>query len=342
MQNDRKQAANPQWECGLKLKGFGYGDDLSNWRSELIDYSRPSASKIRKSAITEWYVNKPEGLEQGFTLNAPPIRHGTRSGSDGLRLSLQVIGDLKAETVSNQAIILKDKQGRAALSYDKLAAWDADGKSLAAKISVHDNKIMLNVDDRDARYPVTIDPLISAPQKLTASDAAASDAFGTSVALSEDGAFALIGAYGDASSKGSAYVFRRVSGTWSQEAKLTDASGVAGDNFGWAVSLSFGTAAIGAPGTASEKGAVVIFTRDNAGIWTKQGTLVGADSAAGDRFGRSVSINALGANNATVIAGAYQDDDAVGANQGSAYVFVLNNGLWTQQQKLVASDGRGR
>ena len=58
--------------------------------------------------------------------------------------------------------------------------------------------------------------------KLTASDAAAGDRFGISVAVS--GETAVIGSPGDddaASASGSAYVFVRSGGTWSQQAKLT-------------------------------------------------------------------------------------------------------------------------
>jgi FG-GAP repeat protein len=40
----------------------------------------------------------------------------------------------------------------------------------------------------------------------------------------------------------------------------------------------------------------------------------------------------------TVVFGAPFDDGAAGDNQGSAYVFVRSGGVWTQQQKLEASD----
>ncbi|HQR36700.1 MAG TPA: putative Ig domain-containing protein, partial [Blastocatellia bacterium] len=335
LQNDRKQAANPQWEFGLKLKGFGYGDDLSELGQGELTFNG-NRIEIRKSAITEWYVNKPEGLEQGFTLNAPPIRHGTRSGSDGLRLSLQVIGDLNAETVSNQAVILKDKQGRAALSYDKLAAWDADGKSLAATMSVHDNEIMLNVDDRDARYPVIIDPLISQQQKWLASDGAGGDAFGTSIAIS--GNFAIVGAWGDDSDKGSAYVFLRgASGFWSQQVKLTASDGAAGDNFGRSVSISGNTAVIGAwrdnLGNNQFQGSVYVFTYNNP-AWTQQAKLLDNNGGAFDQFGQSVSISGN-----TLVVGAHQHNPNGVSDQGAAYVYYRSGNTWTLQQKLIAADG---
>ena len=50
-------------------------------------------------------------------------------------------------------------------------------------------------------------------------------------------------------------------------------------------------------------------------------------------FGNSVAISGE-----TVVVGAQFDDGAAGFEQGSAYVFVRSGGVWTQQQKLEASD----
>ena len=73
--------------------------------------------------------------------------------------------------------------------------------------------------------------------KLTAADAAAGDQFGLSVSVSGD--TAVVGAFGDddaGSTSGSAYVFVRSGGAWSQQAKLTAAGAAAGDQFGRSVS----------------------------------------------------------------------------------------------------------
>ncbi|UCF65755.1 MAG: FG-GAP repeat protein, partial [bacterium] len=57
------------------------------------------------------------------------------------------------------------------------------------------------------------------------------------------------------------------------------------------------------------------------------------DGAQDDYFGISVSIAGDYA-----IVGAYQDDD-LGNNSGSAYIFMRNASSWNQQIKLTASDG---
>ena len=72
---------------------------------------------------------------------------------------------------------------------------------------------------------------------LTAVDSGEGNLFGHSVAL--DGAVAIVGAPGDASSAGAVYSFvRQAAGNWTAEEKLVAADGEAGDEFGWDVALS--------------------------------------------------------------------------------------------------------
>ena len=85
--------------------------------------------------------------------------------------------------------------------------------------------------------------------KLTASDGAADDYFGFSVSVDKD--TIVIGAYGDddkGSLSGSAYAFVRDKNGWIEEAKLTASDGVAGDYFGFSVSVDKDTIVIGAYG----------------------------------------------------------------------------------------------
>jgi len=86
--------------------------------------------------------------------------------------------------------------------------------------------------------------------KLTASDAAAGDGFGVSLAFSGD--TAVIGAYTDDEAggvdAGSAYVFTRSGDpeVWTEQSKLTASDGAAEDWFGLAVALDADTPVIGA------------------------------------------------------------------------------------------------
>ncbi|MFN8000664.1 MAG: putative Ig domain-containing protein [Acidobacteriota bacterium] len=320
-----KNSARSQWAFGLQLTRLGHGETLSAvGDGETITHG--DRIEIRKPGITEWYVNKPEGLEQGFTI------HERQVSDQPLRLALQVSGDLRPElSAHKQAIILKDRAGRARLSYDKLAAWDADGKQLPATMTVKEQEITLTVDERAARYPVTIDPMIAQQQKLTAADGAAQDKLGSSVSLK--GNSAIAGAPGDNSGKGSAYVFAFNGSSWTQ-AKLQAPDGSTGDSFGWSVAIDGTTAVVGAPYDDSQRGSVYVFVYGG-GIWSFQARLTASDStvADGDRFGWSVSLSGN-----SVIVGAYQDDGNAGQNQGAAFVFTRTGTTWTQQQKLVSAD----
>jgi hypothetical protein len=172
--------------------------------------------------------------------------------------------------------------------------------------------------------------------KLTATDGAAGDEFGYSVALSGD--TAVVGAARDddkGNDSGSAYVFTRSGTSWSLQAKLTAADGAAGDVFSISVALSGDTAVIGADldnEKGENSGAAYVFTRSGS-TWSQQAKLTAADGAAGDLFGIRVALSGD-----TAVIGAARDDDK-GDNSGAAYVFIRSGTTWSQQAKLTAADG---
>ncbi|MHC4976917.1 MAG: hypothetical protein ACYTF7_09985 [Planctomycetota bacterium] len=178
--------------------------------------------------------------------------------------------------------------------------------------------------------------MASGPIKLFAPDAAGDDAFGYSISVSGD--TLLVGAIGDddnGSGSGSAYVYRWSGGGWVFEAKLTASDGASGDAFGSAVAMDGGTALIGAQytdGGGALSGSAYVFVRSGT-TWTEQAKLMASDAALGDQFGEAVALDGD-----TALVGAFDDDDAAGADQGSAYVFVRSGSTWTQQAKLLASD----
>jgi len=160
--------------------------------------------------------------------------------------------------------------------------------------------------------------------QLNGTGGAASDEFGVSVGISGD--TAIVGANKTNAAQGSAYVFTRSGGVWTQQAQLTATGGAGGDEFGTSVSIAGDAAVVGAPkddvGPNSDQGSAYVFIRSGA-AWTQQAQLNGAGGAANDEFGRSV---ALGGDK--VAAGAPLSDASVSvplapqaANQGSAFFF---------------------
>lgn len=173
----------------------------------------------------------------------------------------------------------------------------------------------------------------------TASDGAAGDAFGREVAISGD--YAIVGTSGDDvganSDQGSAYVFVREGGSWSQQAKLTASDGASGDTFGTSVAISGNFALIGSPnddnGAITNQGSAYVYVRSGTS-WTQQAKLTASDGAALDLFGSSVAISGTSA-----LVGANSDQIGFNLYQGSAYVFVQAGLGWIQSAKLTASDG---
>ena len=124
--------------------------------------------------------------------------------------------------------------------------------------------------------------------KLTASDGAANDYFGHSVAV--DGDTAVVGTFGDG--PGAAYVYTRQLGAWSRVAKLTASDGSTDHWFGYSVGVDGDTVVVGARLHNSGEGAAYVFTKPPNG-WVTTSTaakLTPSDGAGSDYFGQSVAV----------------------------------------------------
>jgi len=335
----------------VALRGYGYGNAL-----RAVDTAAPEASVNRveygHGPLTEWYLNGPLGLEQGFTLSEPP---GPADGQP-LTIALALSGDLTAAVdQSRTGLTLTSRQGEAELRYSGLAAHDATGRELPAWLELQGERLLLKVDDTKTRYPVVIDPWVQLAE-LTASDGAAGDSLGFSVATTNTptptvvvGApYATIGTNGD---QGAAYVFVEPKRGWSsnmtQTAKLTASDGRPGDTLGWCVSISGSksgsTVVASAPGARvdghAQEGAVYVFVEPSKGwpaTMTQTGKLTARGGKPGDWLGYSVSISGD-----TVVAGA-PEAAVTWDEQGEVYVFVAPRG-WrrsmTQTAELTVSNG---
>jgi FG-GAP repeat len=331
-----RPANDPAWQMNMKLSGIGYGKDIQPVASGAMT-TRGNRVEYRHDQLTEWYLNGPLGLEQGFTLNRPPAN---KSQAGGLVLAITLSGDLQAVPNANgREIQFRTAQDKTALRFRDLYVFDTTGRKLASRFISTKTGYGFRVDDTSAVYPLTIDPLLITEQaKLTASDDVApfTGEFGVSVAV--DGDTAVVGAPRDdagGSDSGSAYVFVRSESSWTEEAKLTASDAAADDFFGSSVAVSGDTVVVGAFGNddaGTDSGSAYVFVRSGSS-WSQQQKLTASDGAAGDRFGGSVAVSGD-----TVVVGAFRDDDA-GDNSGSAYVFVGSGSSWTEEAKLTASDG---
>ncbi|RMD82834.1 MAG: hypothetical protein D6815_08225 [Candidatus Dadabacteria bacterium] len=299
--------------------------------------------EYRHEGVTEWYENGPLGLEQGFTVKERPTR-------EPLRLELEQGGTLRPEIAKGgRELVLHGSDGAPVLLNSGLVAWDATGRRLPARLELSKRTLVIEVDDTDAEYPVTVDPFVQLA-KLLASDGRGGDTFGWSVAVSGD--TVVIGAplknIAGNSAQGAAYVFVRPPTGWAdmtETAKLVASDGAPADGFGMSVAIDADTVVVGAPtsdvGGNIDQGSAYVFVKPSggwAGTLTESAKLVASDGASYDQLGNSVAISGD-----TVIAGAIGDDVGANSDQGSVYVFVKPAGGWTgtlvESAKLTASDG---
>jgi len=155
--------------------------------------------------------------------------------------------------------------------------------------------------------------------KLTASDGAAFDEFGVSVAL--DAGTAVVGAhYADVvfSGQGAAYAFFGDGDTWSEQGKLVSDDAFFGDEFGFSVAVAGDTAAVGAlfadAGGTENEGEAYIFSRAG-GVWSEAAKLFPDTATMGGEFGIGVAVQGD-----TAIVGA-ESAPVDGEFRGAAYVF---------------------
>ena len=360
------------WQWGLELKSYGLGEkQRAIGGTPAVKAEGQRLTYQWDAAVQEWWVNDARGLEHGFTIaerpSDPLILHPS-----SLSLVLAIRGTLHpCVSADAQGVLFADASGATVLNYTGLKVWDADGKVLASHFAPVEGGVRLMVEERGARYPLTIDPIAQQAylKPVAVGTTQAGDNFGYSVAVSGD--TVVVGAPAEdgsatgvngppnelaAGSAGAAYVFVRSAGLWSQQAYLKPAAvgpgGQAGDHLGWSVAISGDTVVVGAPDEdsattgvnstpaegATNAGAAYVFTRNGA-VWSQQAYLKAAVVTASDEFGYSVAVSGD-----TLVVGAYDEassttginttPDVAAFGAGAAYVFTRSLGVWAQQAYL--------
>ncbi len=326
------------WAWGLQLAGYGYeGRVRPVTATPTLAGDRHRVTLRHTPTLTEWYDNQETGLEHGFTLAEPPREQQAPPGGR-LVLELRVRGTLvPQQTADGDAILFRDPRGTLELRYSTLVVTDADGRRLPASLRLAERAgapvVQIVVDAGEARYPITVDPIVNAFYLATLFDAhgQTGDELGFSVAI--DGDVLLVGApYVDVDgyeNRGAAYVFYRNQGgadSWKLVATLVAPDGRAKDNFGWSVALSGNVAVVGAPlddvNGVADAGSVHVFFRDWGGAdnwgWVRQVTAISGGSVT-DKFGMAVAVDGT-----TLAVGAPGQDVGPKADQGAVHLYELS------------------
>ena len=294
--------------------------------------SKPAAPVVTSNVLrytypglVQYYKNTKGGLEQGLTIARSPAGNAHKPLLVNFRFSS---GLTAVRSHSGQAIEFRHGL-QTAVTYGGLGVWDAKGKRLSARLLLETGNIQISIKDKSAAYPITVDPYFSAGE-LTAADGAASDAFGSDIALTSDGATALIGAYGHAGG-GSAYVFTRDGTGYQQSQELRAPDSTSADCFGGRVALS----ADGAVAMASNEchngnqGAVDVFDLSD-GTYQFAQELSSPD---GSDFGAGIGLSANGGD---AIIGDLKGQTMDGSVwNGSVYLFARSESGYSQTEELA-------
>ena len=272
----------------------------------------------------------------------------------------------RAGTTWTQQAYLKASNTETGDEFGYAVALDSDGSTLAVG-AFHEasGSAGIGADQSDNTAPVagavyvfTRAGVMWAQQAyVKASNPAAYDCFGISVALSSDGNLLAVGAEGEVNGAphpqmgaGAVYMFSRTSATWAQQAYLIIDSPDPRAALGASVGLSSDGSELvaGAPGAhatmdAAEptSGAAYVFTRAGT-TWTKQAEVV--PSNAGGEFGTRVAVSADGKR--LVVSAPGERSDAVGLDgvqidetdpsAGAAYAFSGFGPTWVQRHYIKA------
>jgi hypothetical protein len=351
-------AQGERWST--RLESYGRGDSVANL-PPVAPTGNGNRVEYRRGSFTEWYLNGPMGLEQGFTLT----RRADGAASEPLTLAFALSGDLRGTLDTSGRNFQLTRRGVPFLRYGGLSVTDATGRELNAWMELSGDLLRIKVADAGAQYPLTIDPFVQIAD-LTVCDGGFFDKVGTSSSITGDGKTIVVGASDSAIHTsscgylgclvGAAYVFagprssvvgNTIDGN-AAIAKLMASDFTPSGFFGYSVAVSddASTIVVGSPGATGPigiQGALYVFakpangwTRGPRSVLNETAKLTASDARAADGLGWSVAISADGS---TIVSGAFA---ATGVNigQGAGYVFNRGPNGWvstTQKAKLTTS-----
>jgi hypothetical protein len=331
---------NAEWKLSIATSGFGRGSISARLVRAAVS-ANDERVELDHGALTEWFVNEPRGLEQGWTIAQSPTGAAGSGHGEPLWLALEFGGDLNARVdASGRALTFVDAAGRARLRYAGLTAFDAACRELESRFVSDSNGVRITVDDEGALYPVTIDPLLTGPAWSAESDQDGA-LFGLAVAAAGDvngDGFSdvIVGAPsfdGGETDEGRAFLYLGSATGLSPSADWTAEIDQAGAQFGVSVATAgdvdgdgFSDVIVGAEtfedGADTDEGGAFLYLGSASGL-AASAAWTGEANQDGALFGHSVATagDVNGDGYSDVIVGAYSYDNGE-TDEGRAFVYL--------------------
>lgn len=147
----------PAWSYGMHFIPASVNANANGSKPATIQVKN-NRIEYQYASVTEWYVNRREGIEHGVTLHTAPALD-----QQYLNLQFALNGNNNALADTDGHIVIRSAQGNKVLDYGKLKVTDATGKSLPARLTLALQTITINVDTSAAVYPIEVDPLLTDP-----------------------------------------------------------------------------------------------------------------------------------------------------------------------------------
>lgn len=148
-------SSNRNWECRLSLTEIRRGvNSLLPSATPKISVNRNRLVADHRTFVQE-YINDTNGTRQNYLLRS------RMPGSGEVTINARVSGDLSPRAEGDTAIVLSTRSTscRAMIRYSGLRIWDAAGKSVAGRLLASGDSIQISINDTEAEYPITVDPI---------------------------------------------------------------------------------------------------------------------------------------------------------------------------------------
>ena len=348
-----------KWKLSLTLKGIFAGQQqlMAPVKNAAITKNGSTLQFNNNNTFTTEYVNNKEGIRQNFIIHQQPLNNPKK-----ISIRLQANKGWFINKANNTEIHFAKatKTGyQKKLTYNDLKVWDANHKTLDASFSVKENTISIDVETKNAVYPVTVDPISTTPAAMVESNQA-SAGLGVSVAsagdVNGDGySDVIVGAHlfdhGEID-EGAAFIYHGSATGISTTAAAMMESNNAGANFGIVSGAGdvngdgYSDVIVGA-GLYSNvevgEGAVFIYQGSVTGINTTTPAIIESNQA-GAQFGNSVACAGDVDKNgfSDVIVGAYLYDNVLHTDEGAAFIYQGSaGGIITTAAAMMESNQDG-